>query len=178
MISHLFFSKKIGVAISTRFKFGKRSSWSSQHFFSLLKNADVFWGYLTLQSFGDCIPPVLWKWVVKWMVNKHIPRRKSLSCERTFKAEFSAVELRNRLKELCRQVAEDAWRTVLSIPGPFTISGAKWGTILEGIFNYPSRRVELAPLGRCWIQSFNLLLVIQNMLNMTYVLGSTWRHIV
>ena len=63
----------------------------------------------------------------------HPPSRKSLSCERTFKAEFSAVELRNRLKELCRQVAEDTWHCVLSIPGPFTILGAKWGTIFEGI---------------------------------------------
>lgn len=43
--------------------------------------------------------------------------RKSLSCERTFKAEFSAVELRNRLKELCRQVAEDMAASVPPLAG-------------------------------------------------------------
>eukprot|EP00913_Durusdinium_trenchii_P032720 g30628.t1 len=34
-------------------------------------------------------------------------RRKSLSCERTFRAEGQKAELQSRLKDLCRQVAED-----------------------------------------------------------------------
>lgn len=33
--------------------------------------------------------------------------RKSLSCERTFRNEFQAAELRQRLQDLCRSVAED-----------------------------------------------------------------------
>ena len=87
-----------------------------------------FWGVSNYQSCWGLYSPSLVE--VGGQVDgqqTHPPSRKSLSCERTFKAEFSAVELRNRLKELCRQVAEDTWHCVLSIPGPepFWVSNGK-----------------------------------------------------
>jgi len=43
--------------------------------------------------------------------------RKSLSCERTFRAESEPAELRGRLRDLCRQVSEDMAASVPPLAG-------------------------------------------------------------